>query len=245
MNKKWNYLLLLLAILFGSALQGCTTSYGAKPIEARVVDANTGRPLEGVIINAKWELNFGWEYGSYYDMKVMEAVTDQNGRFSFPAWGPEPIPSQLPWNARMQNGDPVMTFFKGGYIPLRLRNEREEWHRFSGPRIRTSEWNGKTIELKKFDENFKYSLPGYAAMVNGLVDSGLSYSVSGGYICDWMKTPRMLVAMLKEVDRINEQDKSHTISNTISSKYIINEFELSSLQNGCGSTKEFLKEYMK
>ena len=76
-------------------LQACSNSYSAKPIEAWVVDAQTGKPLEGVNVVAHWKLRYGLEGGGSYQLHIMEDVTDKNGRFFFPAWGPKEIPRHL------------------------------------------------------------------------------------------------------------------------------------------------------
>ena len=60
-------------------LQGCAKEYSAKAIEAWVVDANSGQPLEGVAVVAHWELNYGLEGGGAYQLIVMETVTDSAG----------------------------------------------------------------------------------------------------------------------------------------------------------------------
>ena len=67
------------------SLQACSNTYSAKAIEAWVVDAETKKPLEGVIVVAHWELNYGLEGGGAYQLQVMEDVTDKKGRFYFPA----------------------------------------------------------------------------------------------------------------------------------------------------------------
>ena len=54
--SKLRYLLLMLLLL---PLQSCAFYYSAAPIEAWVVDAETGKPLEGVIVSANWQLKAG------------------------------------------------------------------------------------------------------------------------------------------------------------------------------------------
>src|SRR3990172_3705709 len=84
-----------LLLIFCLPLTACalvSLKYSAEPIEARVVDAETKQPLEGVIVTANWELVEGTLAGGprvLGQMMVMEAVTDANGRFSFPALGPK------------------------------------------------------------------------------------------------------------------------------------------------------------
>ena len=49
-------LLLLTSALWAVAGNADALSYSAKPIRATVVDAETGQPIEGVIVNAYWHL---------------------------------------------------------------------------------------------------------------------------------------------------------------------------------------------
>jgi hypothetical protein len=99
------------------SLQGCASSYSAKAIEGWVVDAATKQPLEGVNIVAHWVVNFGIEGGQGTDLMLMETISDRNGRYSFPAWGPEQVPGNLPWEARMKSQSPELIFYKRDYWP--------------------------------------------------------------------------------------------------------------------------------
>ena len=118
--EKFFFAFLLILVL---PLQGCATAYSAKEIEARVIDADTRQPLEGVNVVAHWVLHFGMEGGQQTDLELMETVTDKNGRFHFPAWGPKPIPAGLPWEARMKSQDPEKSCSRadmtGGRCPTR------------------------------------------------------------------------------------------------------------------------------
>src|SRR5437879_13266059 len=92
--KFWltNTLPILGALLLGLLLSAChslTFFYSAEAIEGLVVDAETSKPLEGVIAVGHWRLNGGFEGGTPIgELQILEAVTDPNGRYSFPAWGP-------------------------------------------------------------------------------------------------------------------------------------------------------------
>jgi hypothetical protein len=122
--------------------------YSAEAIEARVVDADTKQPLEGVIVTANWELRGGGlalgGSTAVGQIQVMEAVTDQNGRFFFPAWGPI-----KQFKGELHDKDPQLLFFKSGYAYRILWND----YRGDPPAMKVvhrSQWNGKTIEMKKF-----------------------------------------------------------------------------------------------
>src|SRR6266540_7096039 len=113
MKRSWRYGFIGLLLVWLMSLHACST-YSAKPIEAWVVDEETKQPLEGVIVVANWELRYGLEGGAY-QLTIMETVTDKNGRFYFPGWGPKAIPKELPSGARLKEDDPGLLFYKHGY----------------------------------------------------------------------------------------------------------------------------------
>jgi hypothetical protein len=135
-------LLLGMALLF--ALGGCSRDYySSEAIEARVVDADSGTPVEGVNVIAAWQLKGGLEGGNIAGyLEVLEAVTDHDGVFRIPAWGPK---------AKTQHGGfertaPRIMLFKSGYQYRQVENK-------SPPQRRgflQSDWNGKTITLPRF-----------------------------------------------------------------------------------------------
>ena len=119
--------------------------YSAEPIEAWVIDAETKQPLEGVIVTANWQLEEGTFGGNVPvgQLMVMEAVTDNNGRFYFPAWGPI-----KPKKGHLVIRDPQLLIFKSGYKHVGLENEFSQ--NYNKGAMRRSDWNGKRIEMKKF-----------------------------------------------------------------------------------------------
>ena len=95
-------------------LGGCSimpSSYQAEPIEGWVVDAETGKPLEGVNIAASWELTAsnGFSTIQVGSLMLMEAVTDAKGRYVFPAWGPLPAD-----HGSLRKESPRLAFFQDG-----------------------------------------------------------------------------------------------------------------------------------
>ena len=218
----------LFLILLSISIPAWSIAYSAKEIEGWVVDAETKQPLEGVNVVARWHLNFGLDRRVDASLMLMEAVTDQSGRYYFPAWGPEPIPTELPEDARMRNIYPAIIFFRSGYA------WRSEFNRSVGPdedfelTLRTSDWNGKTVELTKFQGNLEQ----YASFTDGVL-RGVRYGN-----CRWKKIPRMIIALTKEKERLKQK-------NTFSAVPTIRDIELSSVGQDCGSVQEFFKGYLK
>lgn len=166
--------------------------YSAEPIEAWIVDGATGKPLEGAIVVAHWQLTRGSLGGGEApvgSMMVMETVTDVDGRFTFPGWGP--LPNQT--EGRLTNRDPTMYAFKSNYDVVELRNNTWE----NKPSRRKSDWNGKKIAVRPFDGNQK----GYADRLtvwSHSIDSNLKW----GRNCNFRKTPLLADALDREDARL-------------------------------------------
>ena len=143
-KQLWIFVMLGLGISL-PAQAGFTLYYMADPIEAKVIDAETKQPLEGVIVVAHWELVYGSPGGDSPagQLMVMEAVTGKDGTFRFPGWGPKlAISSHL-----SDYRDPELVLFKSGYQSRTLTNELTGENK--GAR-RRSDWNGKVIGINKF-----------------------------------------------------------------------------------------------
>jgi hypothetical protein len=166
-----------------------TLYYTADPIEAKVIDADTKQPLEGVVVVAHWELVLSSPGGDSPagQLMVMEAVTDKNGTFRIPGWGPKlAIRSHL-----SDYRDPELLLFKSGYEYRGLNNALTGEDRGAH---RRSDWDGKTIDMKLF----KGTEEEYAEQVYKL--DGNFDTIRDGKDCEWKKIPRMLVAL----DRMRE-----------------------------------------
>jgi hypothetical protein len=154
------------------------SEYYSKEIRARIVDADTGQPLEGVVV-AKWVLSGGIK--PPIDLEVLEAVTDKDGWFYIPGWGPK----KRPVLRYLENRDPELLIFKSGYKYNNFWNARKEFYKdwkvkpqemdsdelnntisgvsperiFPTDSVRESIWDGTTIKLHKFvlGEEIKYN----------------------------------------------------------------------------------------
>lgn len=224
---KFRYVLLLVMLF---PLQSCALYYSAAPIDATVVDAETGIPLEGVIVTANWQLKGGLEGGNDFgQMMVMEAVTDQSGRFYFPAWGPKRNVS----DGHIKFEGPRLMLFKSGYSYLSLFNETRVTDR-PGPFLK-SDWNGKTIKLEKFKGDMKE----YARYLS-IVDTQLSFAYSGK-TCYWKNIPHMIGALYQQGNVF----RANGIPDwTISIVDVLLSNDRFYTESDCGSPREFLKEFL-
>jgi hypothetical protein len=84
-------------------------------IDGIIIDANTQAPVEGVIVTASW-IQIGVTGHGEFTLKVSETETNAKGEYVLPAWGPRFYANQL------RRNQPVIRFFKVGYIPLIIRN---------------------------------------------------------------------------------------------------------------------------
>lgn len=82
------------------------------PIEGFVVDAETGKPLEGVIVVGLWELTQFPSHGSGGYAKISMEITDKEGRFTIPFWI-----TFKPWTfySSMDDITPIIVIYKPGY----------------------------------------------------------------------------------------------------------------------------------
>jgi hypothetical protein len=210
MNKRhfrWIGLFLFTALL----LRGCLNIYSAKPIEAWIIDAETRKPVAGAVVVARWTLSYGYEGGGGYDWVIMETVTDENGRFRFPGWGPRAIPTALLWQAKMGRHDPDIKFYKFGYAGVKQTQSMadKEYHRpklidyaWGGSSEREWYLNGETLEYKPAKGDLKLLTEELDAF-----DSRLEYIRGGG--CEYIHIPCALNAVKNAYEILKAQPGRH------------------------------------
>jgi hypothetical protein len=123
--------------------------YSAKEIRGQVVDSQTGKGLEDVVVLAEWKpYHIGIGHGSTgAPMKSVEVVTDVNGRYVIPAWGPRLRPPLSYLNGL----DPKIRYFKGGFYPQAQSNNPTSYEGRDRSLVRKSDWDGKVIKLVPFN----------------------------------------------------------------------------------------------
>jgi len=142
------YILIGIIIL----LQACASPiYYAKRTHGQIIDHETGQPLEGVIVVAKWVLLHKTPGKYYHDTKlrIVETLTDENGKYVVPG---SPMIRLRPFT-ELADRDPAISFFKKGYDPLFIQNSSDR-----DTVIRYSEWNGRVLKLKRLNvSNDRYA----------------------------------------------------------------------------------------
>ena len=200
------------------ALTGCNR-YSAESTEGWVIDADTKKPIEGVIVVANWQLHKSTVGGRIpaAHLNIMETLTDKNGLFYFERWGPK----STQWGFFIDR-DPELLFYKEGYMYRALKNPlRSE---IDNSKVRRSVWSGKTIELKRFDGDLK----DYAIHLSSLYAS--MHTILHGSRCEWKTTPELVLAIAKQekIFRKNYVDNVLTSLADVSGYF-------------CGSAEEYLK----
>ncbi|MFL6647013.1 MAG: hypothetical protein ACJ8KO_03540 [Sulfurifustaceae bacterium] len=231
--------LLCLILVLSACATDFPSHYSAEPIEATVIDADTKQPLERVIVTANWQLESGNPGGSFVvgQMIVMEAVTDKDGVFHFPAWGPIRRKEGL-----LLDKDPQLLFFKSGYEYRSLSNYGRSLEGIWKDPVRTSKWNGKTIELKRFSGTIaEYSRRFYR--FNSDLEQIADRKPED---CNWKKLRQAIVATERERLKIVSQlaQQKEVNPNTVGSVYqnIIHNDNWYA-NKGCGSPVEFFRRY--
>jgi hypothetical protein len=200
--------------------------YRAEAIEGWVIDTDTGRPLEGVIVVAHWQLRGGFEGGTpIRQLQILETVTDKNGHYLFPAWGPK-----FALMGQLRSESPEILMFKPGYKFQLLNNP---W--YSDRDTTKSDWNGKTVKLERFTGTLGQYAQHLWLLNNTLWNAGYTVGEHSGDFCGWKSFPRMLRAM-DELDR--KLEPLRVMETSVTHKLRANEAKL--LAAGCGSVTDLL-----
>lgn len=216
---------LLLAAAMTTTLTACSHTYSADAISARIVDADTGAPVQGVNVVASWTYGGGeWLDTSTHAVMVLEAVTDADGRFTIPAWGPK-LSSR-----RLSAGQPAFWIFKSGY-DLGVAFSRTGALDYAPERM-TSTVNGETIPLKKFEG----SIDAYADRLTYL-GADIDQLLRNASECNWKGMPKFLVAIDRQARLFDTTVTTAPLSQL--------KFMDGRAGNSCGSLMQYVEEHGK
>lgn len=227
---------LLLPVMTGCQGRSSVT-LSAEPVAARVVDADTHQPLTGVVIMANWELHQGSFTGHAPPcaVDVEEAVTDENGNFRIPGWGPITVDS----SCEMRDENPSMILFKSGYRVGGVDNNPMD--PLKTVTVSRSAWNGVTMKMHKFPNmDLVDNGPNSYASEFGGLNSLLETFAMGG--CNWKKIPNMLRAVYLQQLQFNAV--GHNLE-TVITKLFRNDQEIQKSEPQCGSPKAFIEGLVK
>ena len=80
--------LLIMALFLLTIFAGCTPVRYENDYKGKIIDVDTGKPIEGVVVLGVWSKAYPTPGGAaheFYDAR--EAVTDKNGEFTIPGMG--------------------------------------------------------------------------------------------------------------------------------------------------------------
>jgi hypothetical protein len=215
--------LLLMAAIW---LHGCAVAdvYNMQGMEGRVVDKATQQPLEGVMVVEVWEVGGGFEGHTVDYLPLGEAETDSIGRYSFPARGAGNVSEGF-----LKEYTPRLIFFKPGYVFFSKGNRYHPDRRFEYNR--RSDWDGKTIEMEKFEgspQEWAKELERFGGVLGNL---------NRGEWCGWMGIPRTLSLLHKEYLGLRQQGIRASVA--IGAPWVIDELK------ECPSSDQFFEAYEK
>jgi hypothetical protein len=135
------YMKLLRAVLIMLVLMitfGCSHY---SDITGRVIDAATGKPIEGAVVVAQWTKARGWLGEQQRELhKIIETLTDKEGKFS------------LSGTVGFVLDPPEMIIYKEGYMPW-----RNDMIFPSTDIVKNHEWKNKeTYKLDVFTNNYSF-----------------------------------------------------------------------------------------
>lgn len=136
---KTKYIIFLIVVLLAFNSTGCSVYYS--DMSGTVVDAETGKPIEGAVVFVEWTKKHG--IGDYHteSVKVSEVVTDKEGKF------------KLPGITKLFVEPPDLAAYKKGYVCWSSRIIFPDW------RNRTDfKWGDSHVfKLEHFKPEYTYS----------------------------------------------------------------------------------------
>ena len=186
----------LVVMITALALNACGSPYyTSEAIEAWVVDADTGQPIEGAVVTANWQLvGFTLDTGGSKrgQLAVMETTTDANGRFFFQGF------TKLNLSfGELRDQDPQILIFKPGYRYIGGGNDYTMGASSPGPH-RKSQLSGKRLRMSKADPD-----PRKQAIDLTSLSTNIANIWNNG---DGPSIPKMLKALACESERLARRD---------------------------------------
>lgn len=211
------------AILCGSLLAimkpaeaGIYTSTG---IKATVVDADTGKPLSGVVVLALWtditpSLALGYTETASYRcnslVNVIGTTSGADGKFDIPGWV-----GKLGDCVYIPAYSPGLLLYKPGYAMARLENSgynHDDYLPSGIPNI--PRYNGQTIKLNPLGPHYLIGAPYLNFGEDNYVHNLKNYSDSLGFLqiqkpskCYWDQVRQALLTLMQEERRLSPYAK--------------------------------------
>jgi hypothetical protein len=223
---KWGGLAIVALIALSYLLQSVWIS---PEIRARVVDEG-GKPVKGAVVLLVWMVKAPLNETNYGPIAMHEALTDENGGFVIPGWGP-----RFDFSGHLQQGEPKTYIFHPDFYPVTENNLIKDapLKQFAPVYIRYH-MHGKEFQLTRFQGSLKE----YEQTL-GYLARQLELTIWFSKNCVYQQMPRILTGLHKVKMRLKEQTGEG------SSLPDIYYFAQPVIEERCGDAKQFFKEYLK
>ena len=128
-----------------------------REITGKVIDAETGLPIEGAIVLVQWTKTKGFPGMVYHEVeKVVEVVSDKQGKFS------------IPGDYDLKGNSPEIVVYKQEYVAWRNDFVFPGWKKRTDFRY----YDALAIKLEKFKKGFSHD-EHHSFMDYGIIGSSL------------------------------------------------------------------------
>jgi hypothetical protein len=104
---------------------GCTLIVSGCAMDGRVVDSETGAPIQGALVIAEWTGDIGGPVQSSQVCFHLEvATTDSEGRYHIPSWSRRPVADYEGGFFGLRNVEVTRRTYKAGYVHVKY-DEKE------------------------------------------------------------------------------------------------------------------------
>lgn len=196
------------------------------PLRARLVTP-LGTPVAGAIVVANWTISESVSGAPLGQAMLIEVVSDNNGQFEVPAWGPRFIK-----RGTIRIDQPTLRVFKPGFVPLVLANNAGTHSAFAN-HIMVTPFDGRTVRMTPFagtPEEYEIALQPLLQSIE------VFFWGRGAIACYWKSTPRLLLAL---------QEAKAAMASHGSGKSLRDAYQYASVksQDQCGDAQQFFREY--
>lgn len=223
---KWTLLVPCAALTMAGLNQVFPVVWYSPKIEARVTTVD-GKPLTGAIVDVNWNIEGPWNGASLGQLAVAEAVTDADGKFEIPAWGP-----RFNFHGAIRVDEPTTRIFKAGYTPLTIKNYEDVPMR-PADRVIVFRLQNQSIALAPFTGSVREYESSLLALQD---DLRAVYGSNSGEDCIWKRTPRLLLALQDEKLKMAAQGAGQSL-------HMAYEFASPSFAPICGNARQFFQEF--
>jgi hypothetical protein len=189
-HRQWWCFPVLIAVgLSSSVCRAQSLTYSSKELHGQVVETETGQPVEGAVVVASWLLSpTMWGHEQYHKrLHIVETVTDAEGRFVIPAWGPKLLPPLT----ELDETNPRLAVFKSSYTPKFLYNKNRQT-----TSTLDADWNEQVVQLEHFQGTIEKEALGIDVFYTGLLRA------HDDLLRDWKNYPRAMLAVYRESRRL-------------------------------------------